>query len=335
MTKAYRTPLRYGIFLLIGLVLTEFAIAQNNVVRRPGSRPDLIHFGDVIDVDVVGSLEFDWRGGLTPEGFLEGYDHIEEPVGALCKTESQVAKAISEQLKKILRDPHVQVRILDRSNRALAYIDGAVRIPQRLRLNRPARLNEVLVVSGGITDTASGEISIFRRPDLSCGSSSPDAEQGSKGSGDEQNGGTVTMNIKISDILSGVPEANPFIVSGDMVTVLQAQPVYVIGGVNNPRSVSTRAEITVARAILSAGGISKDGLRNEVTIYRRSGGTLETIEVSFEDIREGKAEDVLLKPYDIVDVAQKGRGKRRFPPSFENMPGEGGARTKLPLRIID
>ena len=117
------------------------------------------------------------------------------------------------------------------------------------------------------------------------------------------------MNIKISDILSGVPEANPFIVSGDMVTVLQAQPVYVIGGVNNPRSVSTRAEITVARAILSAGGISKDGLRNEVTIYRRSGGTLETIEVSFEDIREGKAEDVLLKPYDIVDVAQKGRGK--------------------------
>ena len=69
MTKAYRTPLRYGIFLLIGLVLTEFAVAQNNVVRRPGSRPDLIHFGDVIDVDVVGSLEFDWRGGLTPEGF--------------------------------------------------------------------------------------------------------------------------------------------------------------------------------------------------------------------------------------------------------------------------
>jgi len=32
---------------------------------------DRVHQGDIIDVDVVGSFEFDWRGGLNPEGFIE------------------------------------------------------------------------------------------------------------------------------------------------------------------------------------------------------------------------------------------------------------------------
>ena len=269
-----------------------FAQATSGSSAR--QRPDLLHIGDVIDVDVVGSLEFDWRGGLTPEGFLEGYDQVEEPVAALCRTEAQVADAIARQLSTILRDPQVNVRILDRSNRALAYIDGAVRIPQRLRLNRPVRLNEVIVVSGGIIDTASGEISIFRRSDLSCVETKQASDPTAEGSSVESAGSTEMIKIKIEDILSGVAEANPFIANGDMITVGQAQPVYVIGGVNNPRSVSTRAEITVARAILSAGGMAKDGLRDSVTIYRRGEGALETINVSFEAIQEGKSEDVVL-----------------------------------------
>ena len=54
---------------------------------------ELVHYGDIIDVDVVGSFEFDWRGRLTPEGFLDGYDRIEDPVFALCTPESAVAEA--------------------------------------------------------------------------------------------------------------------------------------------------------------------------------------------------------------------------------------------------
>ncbi|MBX3291242.1 MAG: SLBB domain-containing protein [Acidobacteria bacterium] len=335
MSKVFRSTLLFTFLFIACHTGLEGIYAQGTSVSVARQRPDLVHFGDLLDIDVVGSLEFDWRGGLTPEGFLEGYDHVEEPIAALCRTEAQVAEAISKQLSTVLRDPKVNVRILDRSNRALAYIDGAVRIPQRLRLNRPVRLNEIIVVSGGITDTASGDISIYRRTDLSCVEPKQASDRTSEASTGGASGPTEIINIKIEDILSGVAEANPFIVSGDMITVGQAQPVYVIGGVNNPRSVSTRAEITVARAILSAGGMAKDGLRDSVTIYRRAEGALETINVSFEAIQEGKSEDIVLKPFDIVDVGQKGRAKRRFPPSVENMPGEGGTRTQLPLRIID
>ena len=106
----------------------------------------LIHFGDLIDVDVVGSFEFDWRGTLTPEGFLDGFDKIEAPVYALCRTEEQLASVITAEFVKTLRDPKVAVRILDRSNRAVAYLDGAVKIPQRFQIRRPVRLNELLVI---------------------------------------------------------------------------------------------------------------------------------------------------------------------------------------------
>lgn len=316
---------------------TAFAIipmvAQDPQTRRARPGPELIRAGDIIDVDVVGSLEFDWRGGLTPEGFLEGYDHLEEPITALCRTERSVADAIAKGLSTILRDPQVNVRIIDRSNRAVAYIDGGVRIPQRLRINRPVRLNEIIALSGGITDTASGEITIFRRSDLSC-----ERVEQADDAGNENTSGvdeTTVVKLTVSGLLEGDPDANPFILSGDIVTVLQAQPVYVIGGVNNPRMVSSRTELTVARAILSAGGIAKGGIADSVTIYRRADGVQESIQTSFRRIQTGDAEDIPLKPFDIVDVGQKGVSARRFPPLVEAMPGAGGTRSRLPLRIID
>ncbi len=323
--------------LLLFVLFAQFAAlptsGQESQTRRTRPGPELIHFGDIIDVDVVGSLEFDWRGGLTPEGFLEGYDHLEEPIAALCRTEQSVADAISSGLSATLRAPNVTVRIIDRSNRAVAYIDGGIRIPQRLRINRPVRLNEVIAVSGGITDTASGEITIFRRSDLSCQSVTRGGDPDSPSPKGEPE--TVLLRVSIAELLRGNPDANPYIVSGDIVSVLQAQPVYVIGGVNNPRMVSSRTELTVARAILSAGGIAKGGIADSVTIYRRSDGQRETIETSFRRIQLGETEDVPLKPFDIVDVGQKGVSGRRFPPMVEAMPGSGGSRSRLPLRIID
>lgn len=47
---------------------------------------ELIHLGDVIDVDVLGSLEYDWRGRLDSQGFLSEIPFTKEPVFGLCRT---------------------------------------------------------------------------------------------------------------------------------------------------------------------------------------------------------------------------------------------------------
>ena len=142
---------------------------------RGQTSSDLIHFGDLIDVDVVGSLEFDWCGTLTPEGFLDGYDKLPEPILALCRSEDDVAKAIADEYKTVLKDPRVVVRVLDRSNRAVAYLEGAVKFPQRFQLRRRVRLNELIILSGGITDRSNGEIRIFRPQNLNCESAAEPA----------------------------------------------------------------------------------------------------------------------------------------------------------------
>lgn len=309
------------------------AFSQITSDPQPQSNAGRIHFGDLIDVDVIGSFEYDWRGTLTPEGFLDGFDRIEEPVYALCRTEEQLANAITAEFAKTLRDPKVAVRILDRSNRAVAYLDGAVKIPQRFQIKRPIRLNELLIISGGITDQAGGEINIFRPRNVSCSTIAEVPVTGEEKA--EQDNALQNSLITIKDLLSGKPEANPQIFSGDIVTVLAAAPIYLIGGVNVPKQISSRNQITLSRAVASAGGVSKQGIEEQVTIFRREGGESRVITADLKKIKDDGADDPPLKAFDIIEVAEKGRQKRRFPPVVENRGYVSSVLAKLPLRIID
>jgi polysaccharide biosynthesis/export protein len=292
---------------------------------------NLVHFGDLIEVDVVGSYEYDWRGTLTPEGFLDGLDFLDKQIYGLCSTESELAQAIRKEYSKTLRDPTVVVRIIDRSNRALAFLSGAVRSPHRFQIKRPVHLSELLVLSGGITDRSSGEIAIFRPANLSCTEVPKNAEgEFVKAS---KPGGAERINVKISEILRGDPSANPRILSGDIITVSEALPVYVIGGVNAPQQIALRNQPTVSRAISMAGGIAKEGSEN-VTIFRREGRETKIIHSDLAKIAAGETEDLVLKAYDIVDVPQKGKPARLRPPVIDPAVPRP-ALPSLPLRIID
>jgi Periplasmic protein involved in polysaccharide export len=324
-----------GFFLLQGV----------NLAQTPSENPSAakIHFGDLIDVDVVGSTEYDWRGTITPEGFLSGLDFIEEPVYALCRTEEDVARQIEKGYGKFLREPKVVVRILDRSGRPTSVLYGAVRTPQRFRIERPVRLNELIVLSGGITERASGEIQIFRPEYLSCEAVRNDAETSAANENDKRErfvatrrtGGASYMTIKIADLLAGKNEANPLILAGDIVTVLEASPVYVIGGVVNPRQIPFRPQMTLSRAVASSGGLTKDADEKRVTIFRRSSGETKIFEFDLTEIEAGSAEDPILQPYDIIEVGQKGKAKRKLPPVVKTYENAGSDAQTLPLRIVD
>jgi protein involved in polysaccharide export with SLBB domain len=294
-----------------------------------------VHIGDVVDVDVVGNLEFDWRGTLTPEGYLDGLDKIEEQIYALCRSEPEIASDIAKQYGKILRDPNIIVRIVDRTNRAVAIVTGAVRTPQRFQIKRPVYLRELIVLTGGITENSNGEINVFRPQTLNCvGNGSTKGEAGAAFVNTRQGNGSQTINIRIADLLGGSPGSNPQILSGDIVSVAEASPIYVIGGVNNPRQLSSKSEVTLTRAIASAGGLAKEAVDENITIFRRSDKETQTISADLRKITAKQADDIVLKAFDIVDVGQKGRDKRKFPPAIDRT-SSLGRRLNLPLSIID
>ena len=149
------------IIAVVGLGLTFASMAtvsRAQLSPTPTPTPELVHYGDLIDLDVEGGFEFDWRGRLNPEGFLDGLNTYGDPVYGLCRSESDIAADVVKVYKRLLRDPVVIVRVIDRSNRAVATIDGAIKLPQRFQMRRPARLLELIVLAGGITDDAGGEI---------------------------------------------------------------------------------------------------------------------------------------------------------------------------------
>jgi protein involved in polysaccharide export with SLBB domain len=338
-----------GIFLCIFFsqsqifAQTPVPTATPEIKNQSDAELNLIHLGDLIDVDVLGSFEYDWRGTLTPEGFLNGLDSLENPVFGLCRSEEDVAREIAKSYSKFLRDPQVVVKILDRSNRPNSTLFGAVKTPQRFQIKRTVFLNELIILAGGFTEKASGEIQIFRPASLSCGEIVPPQNQTTETDNKSrerfisarQDNGSQFIDIRITDLLSGKKEANVQILAGDIVTVLEAQPIYVIGGVTTPRQIATRSQMTVSRAIAGAGGLAKNADATKITIFRRARNETKIIETDLDKIKAKLTEDIVLQAFDIVEVSQKGSDKRKYPPivKIDDIGVENS--TKLPLLIID
>ncbi len=300
------------------VIVASFCYIPVGFGQAVASRDEKIHVGDLIEVDELGGFDYDWRGKLNPEGFLDGFTKIVDPVFGLCKTPTELAEAIRETYAKTLRDPKVVVRILDRSQRAVAIFDGAIRQPMRLQIRRPVKLSELAVISGGFTDKASGEITVLRPPNQSCDSTESTA---------------TVRKVRISEILSGDPEANMFIRSGDIVTVELVEPVYVIGGVNRPGRLDWREGATLSRIVAAAGGVSGRGVSGNVSIFRREASGSIVIDADLDKVISGAAKDIDIRPSDIIDVPLRGQPKRTTAPVAET--SEVQPRQQLPLRVIN
>ena len=297
------------------------AFASLGAGQGDSVRPnDRIHPGDVIEIDELGGFDYDWRGRLNPEGFLEGFSKVAEPIFGRCATPDELAESVQRAYSKVLRAPRVRVQILDRSARPAAYFEGAVKQPMRVQIRRDVHLRELVVMSGGFTDRASGVVTVLRPENQSC--ESPQDEP------------TRLHTVKIVDILSGDRAADMKILSGDIVTVQEVQPVYVIGGIDRPGRQDWREGATVTRVVAGAGGIAKGGVAGSVTIFRRESGAAKVIEADLDDIVAGDAADIEIKPFDIVDVPLKGQAKRTEPPVVEDRPARPDRRS-LPVRVVD
>jgi polysaccharide export outer membrane protein len=139
-------------------------------------------------------------------------------------------------------------------------------------------------------------------------------------------------SYKLSDTLQGDPRANPFIESGDIVTLPEANQVYVVGNVFTPVTIPLREPITLSRAVAMAGGVRQDSKKDKVRIVRQQPGTSmsQEIVVDLTAIEKKRAEDIALLPNDIIDVPTSG-GKT----FLRSLVGTiAPSLTQLPVRVI-
>jgi len=257
----------------------------------------------VLDVRVFGQPELSSNVQVDSDGNLSSLPFLEVPIRAKCRSEKEVQKDITAAYAKFINNPQVSVRISERNSRQPATVFGAVRQPSRVEMKRKVRLNELMAVSGGFTERAAGTIQILHTEPLMCPNPGEEAEAAPIDST------RIPLQIvKIADLRAGKVEANPFIRPGDYVLVTEAEPVYVTGAVLSPGGIYLRDQLMLSRALAIVGGAKKEAKLNDVKIYRQVPGSpnQEVIHVDVAAIKKNQKPDVLLQPYDVIEVSEAG-----------------------------
>jgi polysaccharide export outer membrane protein len=84
-----------------------------------------------------------------------------------------------------------------------------------------------------------------------------------------------------------------------------SKKINVIGQVAKPGTYAYESNMSIIEAISKAGGFTPIAARNKTTITRIDHGNKVTVEAAVADIGEGRAQNVSLRPGDIISVPER------------------------------
>jgi protein involved in polysaccharide export with SLBB domain len=296
--------------------------------------------GDTIFVKVLGEEDMDGEYEVEGDGYVS-IPFVDSPILARCRTDREIRADIITSLKKIIRNPQVSVRVKEKRSRPPAVIIGAVQAPQQFVLNRRVRLFELFNWAGGtIKGEAAGQLQIFHTTPVLC----PVAGEEELAKLEIKNNEPVPAALyNIEAVSMGKPEANPYIYPGDIIVVPKSPPIYIGGLVGAPQGIYWRENLTLTNAIAMVGGVRKEAKTEKVVIRRLKQGSQtdrEIIPINFKLIQKGQNKDVLLQPYDIVEVDEASPwSKEKIGQTLLNLVTGGASSVvsgfgQLPLRVV-
>src|SRR4029078_5504811 len=276
--------------------------------------------GDVLDIRIYNRPQLS-REAVRVEGSgMIRMPLIENEIQAVCLTEGELAKEISTRYARFYKNLQVDVFIKEYHSRQVAII-GAVNDQSRFELQRRIRLLELLTYAKGPSPKAGQTINIVHSTNAAACSQDTQIDDAN-----------AFSTFKLSEVLQGDPKSNPYLEAGDIVTVPEADQVYVVGNVFMPITIPLKEPITLTRAIAMAGGPKIDTKKDKIRIVRQEPGTAVRKEliVDLGAIEKKNADDIALMANDIVDVPTA--AGKSFLRSL--MGGVAPGVSQLPVRII-
>lgn len=287
-------------FLLSLVILFSISAAAQTTTPQP-SKGYLIAPGDELNVKVLGEEQFGFNATVDENGQIT-VPFADRPVLAKCRTESELRGEISMLLTKYLKNPQLNLQITKRVV-IPATIYGEVNKPQEIELRRKATLIEVLAVSGGVKEEAGGIIQVFRPIKPVCGD-----EAGNWRSNPNDPTEVPFRTFSLANINKGDGESNPIIYPGDVIIVQKAPPIYITGEVVSPQGIYYKeGGLSLTEAIAKVSGFRREAKTKDIRIQRKKPGSeeIEFISVNYEQIKSKQKPDVMLQPYDVVEVDVK------------------------------
>jgi polysaccharide export outer membrane protein len=113
----------------------------------------------------------------------------------------------------------------------------------------------------------------------------------------------IFQTVSVKALLEGRPEANFYVQPGDIITIPNADLIFIAGNVIKPGPQPITERMTLTKAIALAGGIKPDTAKDKIRIIRQNPGAADTeIAVDLTAIEKKKADDIVLRTNDIVMV---------------------------------
>jgi polysaccharide biosynthesis/export protein len=220
-------------------------------------------------------------------------------------TVEQLETELASRLKAYVQEPQISVTVTEFRSQPVSVF-GAVTTPGVVQLRGRKTLYEVLSMAGGPRETAGSTISIIRL-----------LENGPiplPGAGPDPTGRYSSAELEMQEILGGRnPAANIEIKPHDVISVSQgnARMIYVVGDVQRAGAfnLGSQRTVSVLSALSLAGGFGRTAKPEKARIFRPAPDRQkhEEIAVNIKQILAGKAEDIGLRPEDVLVVPTSSR----------------------------
>jgi polysaccharide export outer membrane protein len=281
----------------------EYRIGSNDVVEiNVFEAPELnrklrVASGGEISVPLLGTVR---SGGLTAR---------------------ELEAVLESQLRGYMKDPHVGVFVSTVESHPVSVL-GAVKKPGVFQVREPKTVLEMLSMAEGLADDAGDAVLVMRNAGADLGANFGDGNQvraatslqtasdnpsnDARGSG-PASGHEETIRINLKNLLqSEDSQLNVPVYPGDIVKVVRAGVVYVVGEVKKPGGFVLKSDerMSVLKAIALAEGLTPTSAKSGARIIRSdSHGTQpEEIPINLGKILAGKQADPTLSAADIVFV---------------------------------
>lgn len=281
------------------ILAVAFGVTGLSQTAPTSADPDLrneryrIGFQDVIEVQVFRHPELTQRVSVGANGLIYLF-RLDNPISAVCKTERELANVIAAAYREnYLVNPQVNTTVIDQKSQSVSVI-GAVEKPGTFYVNRRVQLLEMLAMAGG-PNKESGTRLIVARSGSAYNCRTAD---------DQEDDNVAIIDIRMRDVQEG--KRTLWMQAGDVVSVLDADIIYVYGNVHKQGAIKVRETITLTQAIVTAEGLKAAAKKDKIRVLRQQQGSEERVEMVYDldQIDKGKVKDPILQPNDIVAVSE-------------------------------
>jgi polysaccharide export outer membrane protein len=234
--------------------------------------------GDILKVTVYG------HDDLSQVVVVQSDGNFVFPLIGRVKGSELTTRELERKLGTLLsqgfiRNPQISVLVQEYRSK-MVFVAGEISRPGTYSLAESRTVVELLAKAGPLASTAGAEVVILRPLSATDGPTLP-PDVAADPSAPKPNAEVIRLNVR--DLISGNLDRNVELRPNDTIFVPQAARYFVTGEVRSPGTFPLTPGLTVAQAIIVAGGFTERAAASKLRVLRLVEGKSKEFHVKADD----------------------------------------------------